>query len=67
MQGSGSAGLTSTCSSSSVNTGGGLHGGIGGGSNHSMGSQQPTPGTQSQVHSQQQPTIRHKVYIRQCI
>lgn len=63
LQGSGSGGLTSTCSSSNVNTSGGLHGGIGGGSNHSMGSQQPAPGTQNQVHSQQQPTIRHKVHI----
>ncbi|KOC65559.1 Paired amphipathic helix protein Sin3a [Habropoda laboriosa] len=62
IKGSGSAGLSSTCSSSNVNTGGGLHSGIGGGSNHSMGSQQPTPGTQSQVHTQQQPTIRHKVH-----
>ncbi|XP_076647106.1 SIN3 transcription regulator family member A isoform X3 [Halictus rubicundus] len=62
IKGSGSAGLSSTCSSSNVNTGGGLHSGIGGGSNHSMGSQQPAPGTQSQVHSQQQPTIRHKVH-----
>nr|XP_033330131.1 paired amphipathic helix protein Sin3a isoform X4 [Megalopta genalis] len=62
IKGSGSAGLSTTCSSSNVNTGGGLHSGIGGGSNHSMGSQQPAPGTQSQVHSQQQPTIRHKVH-----
>ncbi|XP_012142995.1 SIN3 transcription regulator family member A isoform X2 [Megachile rotundata] len=62
IKGSGPAGLSSTCSSSNVNTGGGLHSGIGGESNHSMGSQQPTPGTQSQVHTQQQPTIRHKVH-----
>ncbi|XP_026669872.1 paired amphipathic helix protein Sin3b isoform X2 [Ceratina calcarata] len=63
IKGSGSTGL-GTCGSSSVNTGGGLHGGIGGGSgsNHSMSSQQPTPGAQSQVHAQQQPTIRQKVH-----
>lgn len=59
-----SSGAGSTCSSSSVSSGGGLHSGIGGGSNHSMSSQQPTPGVQSQVHTQQQPTIRHKVHIR---
>ncbi|KAG7188436.1 hypothetical protein KM043_008080 [Ampulex compressa] len=60
IKGSGSAGgLGSTCSSSNVSTGGGLHSGIGSGNNHSMGSQQPAPGAQSQVHTQQ---IRHKVH-----
>lgn len=62
QQASGSAsGLGSTCSSSSINTGGSLHSGIGGGS-HTMTSQQPTSGSQNQVHTQQQSTIRHKVW-----
>ncbi|KYN12810.1 PREDICTED: paired amphipathic helix protein Sin3b isoform X1 [Trachymyrmex cornetzi] len=62
-QASGSAGgLGSTCSSSSINTGGGLHSGIGGGNSHTMASQQPTSGSQNQVHAQQQSTIRHKVH-----
>ncbi|XP_015185785.1 PREDICTED: paired amphipathic helix protein Sin3a isoform X4 [Polistes dominula] len=62
IKGTGSAGgLNSTCSGTNVNTSGGLHGGISSGSNHSMGSQQPTTGSQSQVHTQQ-PTIRHKIH-----
>ncbi|KAI4483596.1 hypothetical protein M0804_007856 [Polistes exclamans] len=62
IKGTGSAGgLNSTCSGTNVNTGGGLHGGISSGSNHSMGSQQPTTGSQTQVHTQQ-PTIRHKIH-----
>ncbi|KYN39992.1 Paired amphipathic helix protein Sin3a [Trachymyrmex septentrionalis] len=62
-QASGStAGLGSTCSSSSINTGGGLHSGIGSGNSHTMASQQPTSGSQNQVHAQQQSTIRHKVH-----
>ncbi|KYM94387.1 Paired amphipathic helix protein Sin3a [Cyphomyrmex costatus] len=61
-QASGSAGgLGSTCSSSNINTSGGLHSGIGGNS-HTMASQQPTAGSQNQVHVQQQSTIRHKVH-----
>jgi len=64
QQASGSAGgLGSTCSSSSINTGGGLHSGIGGGNSHTMASQQPTSGSQNQLHAQQQSTIRHKVCI----
>ncbi|KAI4502495.1 hypothetical protein M0802_002407 [Mischocyttarus mexicanus] len=62
IKGTGSAGgLNSTCSGTNVNTGGGLHGGLSSGSNHSMGSQQPTTGSQTQVHTQQ-PTIRHKIH-----
>jgi len=64
QQASGSAGgLGSTCSNSNINTGGGLHSGIGGGNSHTMASQQPTSGPQNQVHTQQQSTIRHKVCI----
>jgi len=64
QQASGSAGgLGSTCSNSNINTGGGLHSGIGGGNSHTMASQQPTSGSQNQVHTQQQSTIRHKVCV----
>lgn len=60
FQGGGSAGnLSSTCSSN-VNTGGGLHSSIPSSGNHTMASQQSTPTSQTQVHSQQ-PPIRHKV------
>lgn len=63
QQTSGSAGgLGSTCSSSGISTGGSLHSGISGGNSHTMASQQPTSGSQNQVHTQQQSTIRHKVY-----
>ncbi|XP_066583983.1 paired amphipathic helix protein Sin3a-like isoform X2 [Prorops nasuta] len=63
IKGSGSASnLGTTCSSSNVSTGAALHSGIGGGGNHSMGSQQPSSASQSQVHAQQQPTIRHKMH-----
>lgn len=62
-QASGSAGgLSSTCSSSNISTSSSLHSGIGGGNSHTMASQQPTSGSQNQVHSQQQSTIRHKVH-----
>lgn len=62
QQTSGSAGgLGSTCSSSGINTSSSLHSGIGGGNSHTMASQQPTSGSQNQVHTQQQSTIRHKV------
>lgn len=54
--------LSSTCSASSINTGGALHNtGIGTGGNHSIGPQQSTQGSQVQSHSQQASTIRHKV------
>ncbi|TGZ43780.1 Paired amphipathic helix protein Sin3a, partial [Temnothorax longispinosus] len=59
---SSAGGLGSTCSSSSISTGGGLHSGIGGGNSHTMASQQPTSGSQNQVHTQQHATIRHKVH-----
>ncbi|XP_020279862.1 paired amphipathic helix protein Sin3b isoform X2 [Pseudomyrmex gracilis] len=55
-------GLSSTCSSSNLSTSGGLHSGIGGSGSHTMASQQPTSGSQNQVHTQQQSTIRHKVH-----
>lgn len=64
QQASGSAGgLGSTCSTSSISTSGSLHGGIAGGNSHTMASQQSTSGSQNQVHTQQQSTIRHKVCI----
>ncbi|XP_071557175.1 paired amphipathic helix protein Sin3a isoform X1 [Temnothorax nylanderi] len=59
---SSAGGLGSTCSSSGISTGSGLHSGIGGGNSHTMASQQPTSGSQNQVHTQQQSTIRHKVH-----
>ncbi|XP_051176886.1 paired amphipathic helix protein Sin3a isoform X2 [Leptopilina boulardi] len=55
--------LSSTCSASSINTGGALHNtGIGTGGNHSIGPQQSTQGSQVQSHSQQASTIRHKMH-----
>lgn len=63
-QASGSAaGLGSTCSGGNMSNSGNLHGGISGGS-HTMASQQPATGSQNQVHTQQQSTIRHKVHRR---
>lgn len=54
--------LSSTCSSSSINTGGALHNTvIGTGGNHSIGPQQPAQSSQAQPHSQQPSTLRHKV------
>ena len=59
--------LTSTCSASSVNTGGALHNtGIGTGGNHSIGPQPSPQGSQAQPHAQQPPAIRHKVRFISC-
>lgn len=61
-QASGSTGgLSSTCSSSNINSSG-LNSGLGSGNSHTMASQQPASGSQNQVHTQQQSTIRHKVH-----
>lgn len=62
QQASGSVGGPgSTCSSSGINTSSNLHSGISGNNSHAMTSQQPTSGSQNQIHTQQQSTIRHKV------
>lgn len=62
-QAGGSAGgLSSTCSGSNINTSAGLNSGLGSGNSHTMASQQPTSGSQNQVHTQPQSTIRHKVH-----